>query len=800
MVNQTIKKLALSAKQLIAKQSVAALKFKDTNELTNLSGILGQKKAKTALALGLEISNSGYNIYVMGETGTGRTVYVKHYLSEKATKTSTPNDWMYINDFIHSQTPKAIQLPASLGQEIHHDCQTLITQLFDVFPAAFENPIYQQKKHEIERTFNKRYDAVIDTIEQQALKNQIALFRESTSLTFSPTQEGKPLEETEFARLSDTKRKLFNKHISQLEATLNDKLSEMPQWKHESNEKLQQLNHMTIDQTLLPLFNPLETKYKAYQPIIAYLESVKKDLHINILNHLHDERSIGFKEDINKRNFFIERYIPNLIVTNEANSPAPVIFESHPTYRNLFGRIEYTTDMGALTTNYSQIKPGSLHKANGGFLIIEANKILEEPSVWDALKRTLKSKQLKIEPQPLESNFVMTVSLIPEPIPISVKIILIGPRPTYYLMQEMDHEFHELFRILVDFENHIERNPETVHAYARLIKSRADEKNMPPLTAQAVAVLIEHSSRLAEHKEQLTAHIRDIFNLMLEANHILQAKKENKITHHHINAAIDAQSERVNRISKEMLKEILEDAILIETTHQQVGKINGLTVLSIGETSFGSPVRITATTYPGSQGIVDIEREVQLGQSIHSKGVLILTGYLGNKYAKHFTMGISAHIVMEQSYGYIDGDSASLAELCCLISALIQLPISQSFAVTGSINQHGEVQAIGCVNEKIEGFFDLCDARGLTGNQGVIIPACNIRNLMLSNRVIAAHKKGLFFIFSVKTVDEALSILFEKNAGNLSLKTNKYPKNSINELVQRKLKQIADINKDTAND
>ena len=800
MVNQASNKMALSASQLIETQSVKALGFKDTDELNGFSGILGQTKATTALALGVDITHTGYNIYVMGEPGTGRTSYVKHYLEEQASQTKTASDWVYVNDFLDLRTPKAIKLPASIGHALYNDFNLLVSQLLNAFPAAFESPIYQQHKNEIERNFNKTYDAVIDQIEQKALKYQIALFRESASLTFSPTQEGKPLEETEFARLPDQKRKFFNKHISQLESILNEKLSELPKWKFESSEKLKQLNQETINQTLMPLIAPLKKEYAIYPEVLTYLEAIQQDLQVTIINHLYEERPLGFKEDLSKHNFFKERYIPNLMVTHQANAPAPVIFETHPTYRNLFGRVEYTTEMGSLITNHSQIRSGSLHQANQGFLIVEAHKLLEEPFVWDALKRTLKSKQLKIEPQSTEINFVNTVSLAPEAIPVSVKIILIGPRPTYYLMQEMDHEFHELFRILVDFDNNLERNKDIVQAYARLIKSRADEKNMPPLTAQAVAKLIEYSSRLAEHKGQLTAHISDIFNLMLEANYIRASKKAKKITHQHINAALDSKSERVNRISKEMLKEILEDGILIDTSGSKIGKINGLTVLSIGDTSFGSPIRVTATVYPGSQGIVDIEREVQLGQAIHSKGVLILSGYLGNKYAKQFIMGISAHIVMEQSYGYIDGDSASLAELCCLISALINLPIDQSFAVTGSINQHGEVQAIGCVNEKIEGFFDLCEARGLTGTQGVIIPQSNIRNLMLSSRVIDATKANKFSIFAVETVDDTLSILFQKSAGKPSLKTNQFPKNSINDLVQKKLKAIADINKDTGND
>lgn len=789
------KKLALSTSQLTNKQSVKMLSFTDTGKLDGCSGILGQNRAITALQFGVAIQNTGYNIYAMGETGTGRTSYIRYYLENQAKKMESPYDWIYVNNFDQPRRPRAIHLPAGKGSLLKEDFNTLINNILDTFPAVFENPSYQQKKNEIEHQFNKTYDLAIDRIEQKALKHNIALFRESSSLTFVPMKKGKTMEETEFARLPDKERKHFNSHITALETMLNDELAEMPQWKRSSREQLRKLNHDTIDQALVPLIEPLKKSYKEYKDVPDFLDTLKKDLHLTVMEHLADERGLEFREDASKRNYLKERYVPNVIVENKKKASAPVIFETHPTYRNLFGRVEYTTEMGALVTSYSQVCAGSLHRANGGFLVLEASRLLEEPFVWEALKRALKEKQLTIEPPPAELNFINTTSLSPETIPLNVKIIIIGSRQVYYLLQEHDPDFHQLFSVLADFGPYVERTPENIEVFAQLLQTWAKSLNIPPITASAVAKLIEYSSRLAEHQLQLTAHVGDIYDLVKEANYIRKKTTPRKVNHLHIDAALKAREERTNRISREILKDIVTNNILIDTKDRQTGKINGLTVLSVGDTCFGSPARITATVYAGSHGIVDIEREAQLGQAIHSKGVMILTGYLGNKYTQEFVMNVSANIAMEQSYGYIDGDSASLAELCCLISALTKLPVNQGIAVTGSINQYGEVQAVGGVNEKIEGFFDLCSARKLTHQQGVIIPKANINNLMLNDRVVDAVKKGKFTIYGVEEVDQAIDILMEISSGKQD-KNGDYPKNSINYFVMQRLKVISEMNKD----
>ncbi|WP_281647627.1 ATP-binding protein [Parendozoicomonas sp. Alg238-R29] len=794
-MSTAVNKTRVPVTQLTARQPVKELGFKSTDELEAFAGILGQERAVTALRFGVSMQRAGYNIYVMGDSGTGRTSYVRHYLQGEAEGMAAPEDWAYVNNFDNAREPLVLRLPVGTGTELQKDFTHLVDELMDTFPAAFESPSYQQKKSLIERKFNKSYDKAIEVVEQEGIRRNICLFREQGSLTFAPMHEGKPMDETEFAQLPDRKRNKFNKDIAALETLLNEELSELPQWKRESSEELRLLNYQAIDKALEPLLKPVQKSYGRYAGVSEYLEAMKTDLHKTVVEHLADERGIEFKEDAGKRNLLRDMYVPNVVVAHKNDDHAPVIFETHPSYRNLFGRIEYTTEMGALLTSYRQICPGSLHQANGGYLVLEAAKLLEEPFVWEALKRAMKEKQLKIESPASEMGLVNTITLNPENIPLDVKIVLLGSRQIYYLLQELDADFHEMFRVLVDFDGHLERTPETISAFARLLHTRASDEGYPALTAQAVARMVEQSSRMAEHKSHLSAHIGDLFDLLAEADFIRRDSRSRKITHNHVDKALEAKAERTNRVSKEILKEMLEGSVLIDTEGEAVGKINGLTVLSIGDTSFGSPARITAAVYPGSQGIVDIEREVQLGQAIHSKGVMILTGYLGAKYAQKFPLAISASLAMEQSYGYIDGDSASLAELCCLLSSLTDVPIKQSWAVTGSMNQHGEVQAIGGVNEKIEGFFDLCEARGLTGNQGAIIPQANVRNLMLSERVLTAVKKGEFAVHAVSHVEEALEILTGMKPGALNSR-GKYPKNSLNERVLKRLMEIAELSKE----
>lgn len=771
------------------------LNFETSNELTPYNGVLGQDRAVTAIQFGVAMDRPGYNVYVMGDSGTGRSSYITEYLKSEAKRQASPSDWAYVNNFDNNREPLKLQLQAGHGQAFKNDLNDLIDNLLATFPAAFEHPTYQQKKSLIDRDFNFRYDKVIDRIEQSALKLNIAMYRDSASISFTPMKDGKSLDETEFAQLDEATREAFHNNIHKLEGQLNDELVPLPQWKRESTEALKKLNQETIDEAVTPLIQPLLDKYKDVDSIIEYLKKVKANLHRTVIAELTDDRILESREDSAKRTFLEETYMPNLLVSRQEDSGAPVVYEAHPNYANLFGRIEYTSEQGALVTHYRKICPGALHRANGGYLIVDAEKLLHEPFVWEALKRALSSNQLKIESPYSEMGLISTTTLIPEWIPLNVKIVLIGSRSTYYLLQDLDDDFNDMFRVLVDFDDHLPCSAEHMDSFARLLHSRCLEKSYAPLSRDGIARLIEQSARLAEDQRHLSARIGDLFELLAEAEFVRKLAQDETIDAQHVSRALDAKEQRSGRIQKEILDDILDGTILIDTDGEAIGKINGLTVLSIGDSSFGAPARITATVYPGGRGIVDIEREANLGQNIHTKGVMILTGYLGHTYAQEFPLEVSASIAMEQSYGYIDGDSASLAEACALISALSDVPIHQSLAVTGSINQYGEVQAVGGINEKIEGFFAVCKARGLNKKQGVLIPASNVKHLVLKKEVIDAVRNGEFHIYGTESVDQAIEILMDRKAGKLSRKGT-FPRGSINYRVLERLRDIADIGRE----
>jgi len=785
----------LSPDQLSINIPDNSLTFTTSAELTPYNGVLGQDRAVTAIQFGVAMDRPGYNVYVMGDSGTGRSSYVSEYLKSEAKRQASPSDWAYVNNFDNPREPLKLELAAGIGQVFKKDLESLIDNLLATFPAAFEHPTYQQKKSLIDRDFNLLYDRVIDRIEQSALKRNIAMFRDTSSISFTPMKDGKSLDDTEFAVLDEKTREAFHNNIHELEGQLNDELVPLPQWRRESNEALKALNQTTIDQAVTPLMKPLIEHYQDNGEVLAYLDKIKQNLHRTVIAELADDRTLESREDSAKRIFLEETYLPNLIVSRQQDSGAPVIYEAHPNYANLFGRIEYSSDQGALVTHYRKICPGALHQANGGYLIVDADKILHEPFVWDALKRALSSRQLKIESPYSEMGMVSTTTLNPQWLPLNVKIILIGSRSTYYLLQDLDEEFNDMFRVLVDFDDHLNCSAEHMESFARLLHSRCLEKDYAAISRDGVLRLIEQSARLAEDQRHLSARIGDLFELLAEAEFVRKLAQEDTITDVHVSRALEAKQQRSGRIQREILDDILDGTILIDTESESVGKINGLTVLSIGDSSFGAPARITATVYPGGRGIVDIEREANLGQNIHTKGVMILTGYLGHTYAQEFPLEVSASIAMEQSYGYIDGDSASLAEACALISALSHIPIHQSLAVTGSMNQYGEVQAVGGINEKIEGFFSVCKARGLNGHHGVLIPASNVKHLVLNSEVIEAVNDGKFKIYGINSVDQALEIMMDRKAGALSKRGN-FPRGSVNYRVLERLRDIADIGKE----
>ena len=751
---------------------------------------IGQERAREALTFGLGISTRGYNLYVMGEPATGRFTLVKDYIERQVAQLPAPDDWCYINNFDDERQPVALKFPPSGGKAFQKDMAALIDDVLDSLPIAFDNPGYQRRRASISREFEQKYDAAIDAVERYAQANDVALYEEGGSITFSPIVNGKPISDNEFATLTDEQREGFYTLIDELENRLSESLLSLPTWKRENSERLRELDKKTAEQGIKPLLKVLEHKYASELGVMKYLKQLKNALVSAILVIHGEEQKEEKSDDFDKKVFLEEQFLPNVLVSNKLDDAAPVIYEPNPTYQNLFGKIEYTNIHGSVFTNYRMIQPGALHRANGGYLLLDVDQVIEQPFVWDTLKLAIKSQRLRMDLPQQDVGMVNNITLNPQPIDLNVKIVLLGSRDLYYTLQDYDDEFDELFRVLVDFDLEIPVTRQALFDFVGKVRAHLIHLGLKGITANAMCRLVEYSLRMAEHKEKLSAHFAEVIELVNEAYYFCQKSNADTLELDHLKTALSAKKRRTGRVSQTLLNDIKEGHVLIATEGKAVGKVNGLTVLDIGDTAFGTPARITSTVFAGASGVVDIEREVELGQPIHSKGVMLLNGYLGNKYAQHFPLTLSANIALEQSYGHIDGDSASLGELVALISALTEIPCLQTLAITGSINQYGEVQAVGGVNEKIEGFFDLCQHRGLTGTQGVIIPKSNAINLVLDTTVIDAVKKGLFHIYTVETVDDALTILMEQEAGKISSK-GRYPKNSINYHAVNRLYNIA---------
>ena len=754
----------LQASQLRSRVDLSYLDFQTTADLEGASGFLGQPRAKEALEFGINMEASGYNLFVMGESGTGRQSLVSSYVREVATRRSPPLDICFINNFDNAREPLFMQLAAGKGKVLKEDMEGFVDELMSTFPDAFENPSYQRRRAAIDREFNQKYDLAIMQVDKVASQQDIALLSDQGSIILAPIVEGKVLDETEFAQLAEGDRSEFQRRIQELEELLNESLLELPQWRRETSEKQRQLDDETITQAVKPLLRELEYKYDGNISVLRYLRQLKQQLPTLISEVFLEDHPLEKVSDPDRKQALQGQLLPNLLVQHEPLDGVPVVYELLPTYQNLFGRIEYATQQGMAVTNFQLIQPGSLHKANGGYLIMDAEKLLVEPFAWDALKLALKTRQIKMESPFVDPSLMHAVTLSPETVPLQVKIILIGSRDIYYQLLALDPEFNELFRILVDFDSYIPRDNDSVEQLILRIKHYAEEKGYPPIERDAVSRLIEFSLRQGEHQERISAQIIHLFKMVAEADYLRKQSGDELLQARHVDMALKAAEYRSSRISDQMILEIAEGTVKISTEGERAGCVNGLTVMEIGESVFGSPARITATASLGSQGIMDIEREAQLGQSVHSKGVMILNGYLARQYGRDIPLTLNAHIAMEQSYGHVDGDSATCAELVALISAITDIPVQQSLAVTGSMNQHGEVQAVGGVNEKIEGFFKVCSSHGLTGRQGVIIPADNARHLMLSDEVVAAVEAGQFCIYAAQQIDDVLTLLLGQDA------------------------------------
>ena len=787
--------LPLAPERLIRRCDAEQFQFRTTADLEVVHEIIGQERAIESIRFGIGIQHAGYNLFALGPNGTGKHTALRRYLDQRASREPTPYDWCYVYNFEQPHRPRALRLPPGQAIVLSQDMKTLVEELFAILPAAFASEEYLAQRKTLEEEYKSHQTQALNDLQEQAMLRNIAFIQTPGGFAFAPLKDDEVVSPDDFLRYSPEEQKKIEGQVLELQETLQNIMRQVPQWQREAQSKLKQLNHDVADFSVGPLFAELNQQYADLPDVISYLEKVRADAVEYVETFLDGEQSTapvamtGIASTQPKTAF--TRYQVNVIVDHSETRGAPVVFEDLPRYQNLVGRVEHVSQMGALLTDFTLIKPGGLHRANGGYLVVDARKILLQPYAWDGFKQALLSRNICIESLGQAYSVVSTVSLEPEPIPLDVKVILVGERLLYYLLSQYDPEFAELFKVSADFEDSMDRDPDNSLAYAKLIAALVNKEKLRHFDREAVARVVEQSSRSAGDAEKLSVHMQTISDLLREADYWAEEAGCTIVTVNDVQRALDSQVYRSSRIRDRMLENILRQSILIDTDGAEIGQINGLAVYSIGQYAFGKPSRITARIRMGKGEVIDIEREVEMGGPIHSKGVMILTGFLGARYAAERPLSLSATLVFEQSYGGVEGDSASSAELYALLSALAQLPIRQSLAVTGSVNQRGQVQAIGGVNEKIEGFFDLCQARELSGEQGVLIPAANVKNLMLREDVVDAVAAGKFNIFAVETIDQGIEILTGIGAGEADERGD-YPENSVNGRVVARINQLAE--------
>ncbi|MEE9139830.1 MAG: ATP-binding protein [Alphaproteobacteria bacterium] len=765
-------------------------KFKTTAEIEALEDTLGQDRAVDAVRFGIGMRRRGYNLFVLGPTGVGKHALARQFLDRRAASEPVPPDWCYVNNFKEASKPRVLKLPPGKAVTLRADMKHLVDELRVTIPAAFEGEDYRSRKQIIVQQFKERHEQAFGEVQKRAREKNIALIRTPAGIALGPMRKGEVLSAEEFDKLPAGEQERLKKDMDELQQELQETLHRVPKWDKEQREKVRELNREVTRFAVGHLIDELRGGYGDLPNVLEYLRGVEED----VTEHAEDfiiaatggESPLAGLLPAPTETPFFSRYEVNVLVDNGSLEGAPVVYEDHPTHPNLIGRIEHIAQLGALVTDFSLIKAGALHRANGGYLILDARKLVFQPYAYEELKRALRSGEIRIESLAQILSLVSTVSLEAEPIPLDIKIVLIGERLLYYLLSAYDPEFDEFFKVAVDFEEDMALSAETVPLYARLIATLAHKEDLMPFDRSAVARVIEQSARLSEDAEKLSARVQSITDLLREADYWAQTHGRDTVAAEDVQDAIDAQLRRASRVRERIQEEIKRGTILIDTAGAAPGQVNGLSLLQLGGFSFGRPSRITARVRLGQGRVIDIEREVKLGGPIHSKGVLILSGYLGARYAPERPLSLSASLVFEQSYGGVEGDSASLAELCALLSAVAQVPVRQSLAITGSVNQNGQAQAIGGVNDKVEGFFDVCRNAGLNGEQGVIIPAANVKHLMLRREVVDAVKAGKFHIYAVETVDEAIELLTGLTPGERD-KRGRYPKRSFNQLVEARI-------------
>jgi len=794
---------ALEATALYQRCDVTQFDFDTTADLESLpdtDGIIGQPRAVEAVQFGLGMPQTGYNIFALGPAGTGKQSLVQQFFEQEAKSKGAPSDWCYVNNFEQSHKPRALNLPPGKGNALSQDIERLVEELRTALSTAFESEEYQSRQQEIQEEFKEAQEKTLSDIQEQAQAKDLAMMRTPSGLVFAPIRDGEVLSAKEVQELSEEERNRIQAEVETLQEELQKLLRQMPRLQREMRERMKALNREMATFAVSGLIDELRDQFADFPAVVDYLNNLQQDVIDNVQLFLQPEEGQS-----DSRNSLIasltgqgqadasslRRYQVNVLVDHSEAEGAPIVYEDNPTYPNLIGRIEHMARMGALTTDFNLLKPGALHRANGGYLILDARKLLLQPFAWEGLKRALQAGQIRIESPGQSYSLISTVSLEPEPIPLQVKVALLGPPMLYYLLCALDPDFAELFKVSADFSEQMDRTADNQHLYARLIGNIIRQNDLQPFHKEAVARVIEHSARLAGDAEKLSTQMQGVSDLLSEANYWANRNNHNPVQRADVQQAIDAQIYRADRLRERTQEAILRETIFIDTGGAKIGQVNGLSVIQLGTFAFGRPSRITARVQLGQGKVIDIEREVELGGPIHAKGVLILAGFLGARYGLDKPLSLSASLVFEQSYAGIEGDSASSTELYALLSAIAQAPLKQSLAVTGSVNQHGQVQAIGGVNEKIEGFFDICQARGLSDEQGVLIPQANVKHLMLRQDVINAVAEGQFHIYPVETIDQGIEILTGMPAGERD-ETGNYPPDSLNALVEARLMDFAE--------
>ncbi len=756
--------------------------FESTEELSDFTGIIGQERAAKAMEFGLKMKGHGYNIFMTGTTGTGKTSYARTLVKQIAVKEAVPDDWCYVYNFKKSAQPLVINLPGEKGFEFCKDIEELVETLKTEIPRVFESDEYDKQKNALVADFQERNHTILEELNEMALQEGFMLKRTTTGFATVPIIDGKTLKPEEFERMEPENKKELERKGSDLQIKALEILRKVQVAEKDIKERGKKLDQQVGLFVVGHLIDFLKDKYSNYPKVVQYLGSFQEDVleHLELFKGKEEEDSpLAFLTKGSNKNDF-ERYEVNLFVDNREVQGAPVIVENNPTYYNLMGRMEYENALGVLNTSFLKLRPGAFHKANGGYLIVQAKDVLTNVQAWEAMKRVLKTKEIKMENLGDNLGLMAMATLKPDGIPINIKIVMVGNPYIFQVLYHYDEEFKKLFKIKADFDIEMNSTKEHILELAQFIGMYCKREKLRHFDKSGIAKLVEYSARLAGNQEKLSTKFNELTEVIYEANAWAESSESNLISKEYVTKAISQKIYRSNRVAEKLNEITKEGQILIETSGSKVGQVNGLAVLNTGDYSFGRPSKITANSFLGKEGIINIERESKLSGNIHNKGVLILGGYLADKFAQELPLAVSISLGFEQSYDGVDGDSASSTELYAILSSLSGVPIKQNLAVTGSVNQKGEIQPIGGVNEKIEGFFDLCKDRGLDGSHGVMIPHQNTVNLMLKDEVIEAVKKDLFHVYPVETIEQGIEILTGVSARN------------IQELVQEKLKKYAE--------